>query len=631
MILRNSLFAILFCCTATASAQEIYDVSRIPAPLLNKSTSVVRNEEHSLIIKNRTNATLIYKKAITILSKSGEDVAQMAEYYDNFSSVSNLKAVMYDAKGVKIRTYKSADFKDESITEGNMFDSYRIKKLTFLNTTFPYTIEYSYEKNYNGYISFPEWSPVDNYDSAIEKSVYTLQVPKTVAFRYLKSPALRTDSIQNNDRIVYEWTCQNLPAFEYEPMSAGIRDITPWVMVAPNDFEYDNSKGNVENWKNLGEWNYRLSNTPQTLPEHIKAKVQQLIASAKTDKEKIAILYQFLQSNTRYVSVQLGIGGFKPIAAEKVATVSYGDCKGLSNYMKTLLSEAGIQSTLVILGSGRPSLNTSYASFGQTNHMILCVPAAKDTTWLECTSQYTPMGYIGNDNSARTVVLITADGGKLVRTPVYKPEDNFQNRVTTVALAADRSADVHIKTSYGSSQYEDHLGMMLLEPVEQRKRIMKNLGIPNMEISSASFLQPDKTAPKIEEDIVLKSSQMINQGGDKLFVTLNLLNRRESVPAKVENRKTSFSVPYGFKDTDITTFTLPQGYKVEFIPQDISLESEFGKYTAKVTVKDNMIVYTRNQMMNSKKYAPEKYKDLVDFYKKIYLADKQKAILAKVN
>ncbi|MGY0041425.1 hypothetical protein [Pedobacter sp. NJ-S-72] len=136
-------------------------------------------------------------------------------------------------------------------------------------------------------------------------------------------------------------------------------------------------------------------------------------------------------------------------------------------------------------------------------------------------------------------------------------------------------------------------------------------------------------APRIEEDIILKSSQMLNQGGDKLFVMLNLLNRRESVPAKVENRRTSFSVPYGFKDTDITTFTLPQGYKVEFIPQDITLESEFGKYTAKVTLKDNLIIYTRNQRMNSKKYAPEKYKDLVDFYKKIYLADKQKAVLAK--
>ena len=537
---------------------------------------------------------------------------------------------MYDAKGVKIRTYKTSDFKDESITsDGTMYNDNRIKKMVFLNATFPYTIEYSYEKSYNGYIIFSPWNPVSSYDCAVEKSVYTLQIPRTITFKYLKSKNLATDSTLINDKTTYKWSCQNLPSFEYEPMSTGLKAITPWVLVSPNDFEYDNSKGNVENWEKLGFWVYQLNNTVQPLPESTKITIQKLIASAKTDKEKIAILYQYLQSNTRYVSVQLGIGGFRPITADKVAAVNYGDCKALSNYMKTLLSEAGIESNLVVLGSGLPSLNTKYSSFGQANHMILCVPAAKDTTWLECTSQYKPAGYIGNDNSERTVLLITKSGGKLVNTPAYKPEDNFQNRVTTVILAPDRSADVHIKTSYSNSQYEDQLGMMLLEPTEQRKRIIRNLGIPNMEISSASFLQPDKNEAKIEEDIVLKSSQMINQGGDKLFVTLNLLNRRESVPAKVEHRKTSFAVPYGFKDTDVTTYTLPQGYKVEFVPQDIVLESEFGKYTAKVTLKDNLMIYTRNQVMNSKKYAPEKYKDLVDFYKKIYLADKQKAVLAK--
>jgi hypothetical protein len=632
MKINTFLFAFVFCSATIAHAQEAYDVANIPAELLKKSTIVIRNEEQNLIIKSQSSAYMTYKTAVTILSKNGEDNAVMSEYYDKFSSVYNLKAVMYDAKGVKIRTYKTSDFKDESITsDGTMYDDNRIKKMVFLNATFPYTIEYSYEKSYNGYISFPSWNPVSVYDCAVEKSVYILQIPKTVTFKYLKSKDLPTDSTVINDKTTYQWSCQNLPSFEYEPMSTGLKAITPWVLVSPNNFEYDNSKGNVENWENMGFWVYQLNNTIQPLPEATKITIQKLIASAKTDKEKIAILYQYLQSNTRYVSVQLGVGGFRPITADKVAAVNYGDCKALSNYMKTLLSEAGIESNLVILGSGLPSLNTKYSSFGQANHMILCVPSVKDTTWLECTSQYKPAGYIGNDNSERTVLLITKSGGKLVNTPVYKPEDNFQNRITTVSLAPDRSADVHIRTSYSNSQYEDQLGMMLLEPTEQRKRIIRNLGIPNMEISSATFSQPDKSVAKIEEDIVLKSAQMINQGGDKLFVTLNLLNRRESVPAKVENRKTSFSVPYGFKDTDVITYTLPQGYKVEFVPQDISLESEFGKYTAKVTLKDNLIIYTRNQMMNSKKYAPEKYQGLVDFYKKIYLADKQKAVLAKIN
>jgi hypothetical protein len=617
---------------AGVRGQQIYDVALIPAELVKNATVVVRNEEQILSVKNERNATYTYKTAITILSENGENSAVLSEYYDKFSTVYNLKATMYDAKGIKIKSYKTSDYKDESITSsGTMYDDSRMKKLVFLNSAYPFTVEYSYEKDYNGYLSFPSWYPVNTYDCAVEKSSYTIEMPKDLTFKYLKSKDLKTDSALVGTKKVYKWSCQNISPFEYEPMSTGLQTITPWVMSSPDKFEYDNVKGNVENWKNLGAWTYQLSNDPQVLPENVKAEVKKLIANAKTDQEKIAVLYSYLQSHTRYVGIQLGIGGFKPIAAARVATVNYGDCKALSNYMKTLLAEAGIQSQLVILGSGKPSLNPKYASFGQANHMILCVPSKKDTTWLECTSQYVPVGFVGNDNANRTVLLVTPEGGKLIQTPVYKPEDNFQNTVAKVALTAEGTAKINIQTNYGAAQYEDHLFMTLLEPADQRKRLLNNLGIPNMEIITSNFVQADKTIPQMQGTVSLTSNQLLSQGADKLFLVLNLLNRTESVPVKVENRKTPFAQTYGFMDNDEIIYSIPEGYKIEFIPKDIVLESEFGKYMAKAIVKDNTIIYKRTKMINSKKFAAEKYNELVSFYKKIYLADKQKAILAKIQ
>jgi transglutaminase-like putative cysteine protease len=617
---------------AGVRGQQIYDVALIPAELVKNATVVVRNEEQILSVKNERNATYTYKTAITILSENGENSAVLSEYYDKFSTVYNLKATMYDAKGIKIKSYKTSDYKDESITSsGTMYDDSRMKKLVFLNSTYPFTVEYSYEKDYNGYLSFPSWYPVNTYDCAVEKSSYTIEMPKNLTFKYLKSKDLKTDSALVGTKMVYKWSCQNISPFEYEPMSTGLQTITPWVMSSPDKFEYDNVKGNVENWKNLGAWTYQLSNDPQVLPENVKAEVKKLISNAKTDQEKIAVLYSYLQSHTRYVGIQLGIGGFKPITAARVATVNYGDCKALSNYMKTLLAEAGIPSQLVILGSGKPSLNPKYASFGQANHMILCVPSKKDTTWLECTSQYVPVGFVGNDNANRTVLLVTPEGGKLIQTPVYKPEDNFQNTVAKVALTAEGTAKIYIQTNYGAAQYEDHLFMTLLEPADQRKRLLNNLGIPNMEIVTSNFVQADKTIPQMQGTVSLTSNQLLSQGADKLFLVLNLLNRTESVPVKVENRKTPFAQTYGFMDNDEIIYSIPEGYKIEFIPKDIVLESEFGKYMAKAIVKDNTIIYKRTKMINSKKFAAEKYNELVSFYKKIYLADKQKAILAKIQ
>jgi transglutaminase-like putative cysteine protease len=612
-------------------AQNEYDAAKIPAALTENASIVVRNEALNLVVKSQRMATVHYKTAITILSKSGDYKAWMMEYYDKFSSIYNLKACMYDAKGLRVKSYKSTDFMDHSVTDdGTMYDDNRVKALKFLNASYPYTIEYSYDIDLNGYLTFPSWYPIGNYDVAVEKSVYTLTVPRILPIKYLKSSTIRTDSTMLGDNLTYHWSAENVASIEYEPMSIGLKEITPWVQASPNQFEYDSTVGNVDSWKNLGTWLYGLSNTLQTLPERTKATVLALVANAKTDKEKIAILYKYLQSNTRYVSVQLGIGGFKPIAAEKVATVNYGDCKALSNYMKALLQVADIKSDLVMLGSGLPSLNPKYSSFGQANHMILCVPGVKDTTWLECTSQNMPAGFLGNSTSAKAVLLITEAGGKLVNTPIYRPDDNFQKRNTTVTLDAEGSADVAIKTAFGSCQYEDHYGMLLSDPTEQRKTLLNDLGIQNMEILSASYSQPDKDVPELLEKVTLKCSQLLTQGGDKLFLTLNMLNRNEAVPRKVEGRKTSFAVSFGYHDTDEVVYVLPKGFKTEFLPAAVTIESEFGRYSSKAVLKDNTIIYTREKQINSKKYPPEKYKDAVEFYKKIYMADKQKAVLIKV-
>ncbi|TDQ06420.1 transglutaminase superfamily protein [Pedobacter metabolipauper] len=631
--MKNILVILLLLVTyKSTNAQGAYDVARIQPDLLKNASVIIRMEDQNYEVKNPGSATLQYKTVITILNKNGEDASAIHEFYDKFSSIYNLKAILYDAKGIKIKEYRNADFKDRSaVSDGTIYDDSRIKYLEILNNTFPYTIEYSYSIDYSGIRSYPSWYPSSSWGYAIEKSEYTFKIPETMTFKYLKSKDLKTDSLKIKDKNQYKWSCQNIKAIEYEPLSVGLRNVLPWVMVAPNTFEFDESKGNIENWKNVGSWLYSLSSSSQLLPDAARAKVRSIIKNAATPKEKIKLLYNYLQSNTRYVGVQLGIGGYKPIAAEKVFSVNYGDCKALSNFMKAMLQEAGIKSDLVMIGNDMPSLNTKYASLNQANHMILCVPMEKDTTWLECTSQYVPAGFIGNGNSDKTVLLITDKGGKLAQTPTYSPANNFQKRVATVHLDAEGSAAITIETKYGNAQYEDNMGMLYMEPTEQRKRLINSLSIPNIQMESFSFTQPDKELPVLMEKISLKCTQLLTKGGDKLFLTLNMLNRQEGTITTIDNRKTFFAVDYSYQDDDEIIYTIPKGYKLEYVPADIILESEFGRYTAKAVVKDDKITYTRTKMMTNKKYPPEKYNEYVAFSKKIYQSDKQKTVLAKVE
>lgn len=627
-IYSTLLFTLL---VPVAWSQNNYDSSKIPDLLKQDAVAVVRNEEQYYEYKNVGSGTIKYKTAITILSKAGDPYAEFAEVYDRFSTLYAIKATLYDAYGKKIKDYKSSDFKDESLTSSfTIFQDDRIKTLTFSSTSYPYTIEYSYTQDFNGILTLPSWRSLKGYHISTEKSTYSFQKNAGLNVRFLGSKDLKTDSASVNGKTTYTWTANNIAAVVKEPLSTGFDQLSTWIKIAPNQFEFDSSKGDLSTWNNLGAWISKLNENGDVLPPVKKSLIQNLIKDAKTDKEKIQILYQHLQQNTRYVSVQLGIGGFKPILAEKVAQVNYGDCKALSNYMKALLKEAGIKSNLVVIGNGIPELNKAYSSMGQANHMILVVPLEKDTTFLECTSQNYPMGYIGYDNSDRNVLMVTDNGGQLIRTPKYRSADNYQISKTNIQLAEDGLATIIIKSNYGSAQYEDNLSNLLSEPTEVRKRTVQRLGFADAELQQVKFEQADKKLPIINEEITYQTRQLLSKGADKLFLVVNQINRKESVPEKIINRKTNFAIPFDYSDNDEIRYTLPKGLNIEFLPKDVKISSEFGDYSASFSVTGNIVTYKRTQVMSSKVFPAEKYNEYVEFYKKIYQADKLKAVLTKM-
>ncbi|MCB0583382.1 MAG: transglutaminase domain-containing protein, partial [Phaeodactylibacter sp.] len=178
-----------------------------------------------------------------------------------------------------------------------------------------------------------------------------------------------------------------------------------------------------------------------------------LSADAGSDAEKITALYRYLQENMRYVSVQLGIGGWRPSSAAYVAENKYGDCKALSNFMKALLREAGITAYPALIAHGRVPYEVKDSfTYPLFNHAILYIPS--EDMWLECTSSTFPAGYIGAGNDGRHTLLITPEGGRLKATPALTGEDNRVVGKTTVTLAEDGAATVVGKLRFAGSRHE---------------------------------------------------------------------------------------------------------------------------------------------------------------------------------
>ena len=96
----------------------------------------------------------------------------------------------------------------------------------------------------------------------------------------------------------------------------------------------------------------RLYEGRDILTPEVKSEIRALTANATSDTEKVHIVYDYLQKNTRYVSVQLGIGGWQPFDAEYVYENKYGDCKALTWFMKSMLETIGIKSYPALVSAG---------------------------------------------------------------------------------------------------------------------------------------------------------------------------------------------------------------------------------------------------------------------------------------
>ncbi|MBK7636854.1 MAG: transglutaminase domain-containing protein [Saprospiraceae bacterium] len=141
---------------------------------------------------------------------------------------------------------------------------------------------------------------------------------------------------------------------------------------------------------------------------------------AKNNKEKLNRLYSYLQQNMRYVSIQLGIGGWKPMNVQQVHDFKYGDCKALSNYMKHVLNVAGIPSKYVIINAGVAENHDDTTLVRNSfNHAILAAFPDNDTVFLECTSSKTAAGYLGSFTGNRHALMIDGENSKIIKTKEY--------------------------------------------------------------------------------------------------------------------------------------------------------------------------------------------------------------------
>jgi hypothetical protein len=245
-------------------------------------------------------------------------------------------------------------------------------------------------------------------DSSVE-----VRLPKEVPLHFCfegvsaPEPALRQTTYARS----YTWHLPQLAPATLEPLSNPHRHASLLLST-------------FADWQAFGDWYAHISKLAAEGTDEIATKARELTRDAKTPREKVEALYNYVAS-LRYVAVPLGVNSLRPHAAANVLQNQFGDCKDKANLLNALLHASNIEADLVL--APRFSQAREEVPGLAFNHAISRVKLADETLWLDTTDEVCRFGLLPPGDASRNVLVVDGRTTNLTRLAMPEPS---QHRLT---------------------------------------------------------------------------------------------------------------------------------------------------------------------------------------------------------
>ena len=293
------------------SFSQNYSYHTIPEELLKNADAVVRLDDMSVEVIAQDQMRISSKRVVTVLNEQGDSYVHAFAFYDGNDKINTLEARIYNKQGEEIKRIKKKDFLDQSaVSGGTLYSDSRVLFMRYTTNEYPYTVVFTKSYTTPDTAFAPPWNFLDGYRVSVEKSKYSFKVECGIPFRHKESNFDAFPIEMNVTTAQVDYLGTNIKALKREPLSPPFVEFAPNVKIALDRFHLEGVNGAASNWKEFGKWIYDelILGRDRLAPETIK-KVGELVKNIEDPHEKVRRVYEFVQDNTRYISVQLGNRG----------------------------------------------------------------------------------------------------------------------------------------------------------------------------------------------------------------------------------------------------------------------------------------------------------------------------------
>ena len=612
----------------TTARQVSYNLALVADEVKKNASVITQLDDRVFEVTDLDRASLSAHRVITAVNEDGKDALVFVMYTSRYSKLDDAEIKVFDAAGKQVNRIKKKDMRTVATGEGLIEDGF-ITYYEVSATTYPVTVDIKYELKLKGTLSYPSYHILSSGEGVVS-SGFTAKVPKDLDLRYKeKNISLKPKVTEEGNYKIYHWSVKNMAPIKYE--EGGPESRYPSIILAPNRFDFYGYKGDLTSWQSFGRWIGDLYKGQDELPDDRKDFFREMVKDVPGKNGKIKTIYNYMQQNFRYVSIQLGIGGLRPFSAEFTDQKKYGDCKALSNYLKAALKAVDIKSYIAVINSSYNSepVDAGFPSNNSFDHVILCVPGEQDTTWLECTSKTADFGVLGTFTENRNALLITENGGVLVPTPVSNAGNNRYIISTRVSLDEDGGGKTN--TLFQSSGvFREQMDDMLNQKKDDQKRFI---------VYGIGFKQPDDfvfahtNAPEMHSTTLEMLIEKIPdfKAGNKMFINPHLYKMWTRKLPDTENRRLDYYFRFPFEQTDTTIFELPEGYTADALPKEQTLSCPYATYTTRYwhNAQQKTIYATTQLVLKQHRIPASGYTAVKEFFDEVLMDDTQRIVIKK--
>ena len=555
----------------------------------DKSTVAITDAEYELeFYLNKddiVNAELRVKKRYAKKVVGSFTIAERL-FYDNNSEIKKIRK-----NGSKVKPVIS-DYQSDGIFHSDLKICYfEVSNKKDKGITISYTKIYKDVKYINPFYF------IDSYDAA--KTKLTVFKPKWLDLNLIEwnfdGIEIKKEQKTTEDEVLYTYEMDDVNSPDYDRGVPSISHAFPHLLFNVQSATVDGVKQPyLRDVGDLYQWYHSLTKEIGNDNSVLNSTVSDLVEGKTSDIEKIKSIYYWVQDNIRYVAFEYGIMGFRPESCQSVMKNKFGDCKGMANITKEMLTLAGFDARLTWIGTNDLPYDYSIPSLNVDNHMICTVFLDGEPIFLDATEKYADLYHYASRIQGKQVLIEDRAEYIIKSIPVNK-KANLENYNQELNISDNTLVGMGDLELVGGKKVRLLNYLKSLPKNKRQDYIISYIDNQdkNINLSLTNELDLDIRDQPLHLFYNLEIDNHIIDLGSELYV-----NTETDFTFKNFEKILDRTIPYNLRRevviSNTTKLNVPDNYTIDYLPEDLNFVNEYFSFNLGYIKEGNTIYYNKH-------------------------------------